>query len=231
MRRPQLTDDGPALQRLLTAEQVFYGGDSDRVNFGQSFFSFVNADVRAILPWYKAVGQETDNFVQLPGLNLLTISEHRDKYSVVSFGRTGIKGFTHGHRTTAGSLAFITAGQSPFYPILERYRLWSYYDTGGVIFVGPDQLPPFDLSITMVNEVGDAASIFVRGIEIIDSSRSIGVQDIQLTEVFSYIAVEASQFQLLVRASGGGKAQPAPGYGPLPGASNGAPPKVGHSGW
>jgi hypothetical protein len=83
----------------------------------------------------------------------------------------------------------------------------------------------------MVNEVGDAASIFVRGIEIIDSSRSIGVQDIQLTEVFSYIAVEASQFQLLVRASGGGKAQPAPGYGPLPGASNGAPPKVGHSGW
>lgn len=197
-RSPYMSDDKSALDRLLTAEQVFYGGDANRVNFGQSFFSFVDADVRAILPWYKSVGQDTDNFVKLPGLNLITISEHRDKYPVVSFGRTGIKGITHGHRTTAGSLAFITAGQSPFYPILERYRLWSYYDTGGAVFVGPDQLPPFDLSISMINEIGDATTLLVKGIEIIDSSRSIGVQDIQLTEVFSYIAIEASQFQLLV---------------------------------
>lgn len=198
-RVPYITDDSSVLQRLLTDEQVFYGGPTDSLgHLGRSFFSFINADVRAILPWYKELGRGESNYVNLPGLNLITISEHRDKYPVVSFGRTGVKGFTHGHRTTAGSLGFITAGHSPFYPVIQRYSRWAFAETGGLSFVGPDQIPPFDLSITMINEVGDATALFVRGIEIIDSSRSIGVQDIQLTEVFSYIAVEASQFQLLV---------------------------------
>lgn len=185
----------------MNGEQVFYGGPpQDPGKYGQSFFSFINAEVRAILPWFSGVDSKVDNFVMLPGLNLLTVSEHRDKYPVVSFGRIGVKGTTHGHRTTAGSLGFITAGQSPFLPIIQRYSLWSFYDTGGLSFVGPDQLPPFDLSITLVNEVGDASTLFVRGVEVIDSSRSIGVQDIQLTEVFSYIACEASQFQLVLES-------------------------------
>jgi hypothetical protein len=153
-------------------------------------FSFTDVHATAIMPFVMPGATEPPT-VMLPGLTLISISEHRDVYPVVSLGRRGINGFTTGHKTTAGTLAFVDFGESPWAGVIRKYAAWrgTPEDT---IMISPDQLPPIDISIILHNDKGDAATILIRSMKILDSSRNISVRDIQLSEVFSFMAANVT---------------------------------------
>jgi len=158
--------------------------------------SFGDSEVRLVLNWFNyskrtSRGTGAPHVVKLPGMTLLTISEHRDVYPVVSGGKRGIKGFTRGHKTTAGSLGFVSYGRNPFEQALLRYMEWTEEAAGSLTNISPDEMPPMDLHITM-HTYENIYAIFIKGLNIVDSSRIIGVDDPQVTEVYSYIAARAT---------------------------------------
>ncbi len=153
-------------------------------------FSFTDVHATIILPFILP-GTGKPPTVSLPGLTLFSISEHRDQYPVVALGRRGIKGFTSGHKTTAGSMGFVLFGESAFAEAIRQYAAWRGVPSD-TYFTSPDELPPFDLSLIFHNEKGDAANILIRSMKIVDSSRNISVRDIQLTESFSWMAAKVT---------------------------------------
>lgn len=154
-------------------------------------FSFTDVHAALVLPfWYPEKGKNAPTTL-LPGLTLVSISSHRDVYPVVSLGRRGIKGFTEGHGTIAGSLGFNSPGRSPFAGAIIAYNKWQD-NLARVTFTNPDELPPMDLNLLFFNDEGDVGNILIRSLKIVDSAKNISVQDIQMTEVYSFIAASVT---------------------------------------
>lgn len=174
-------------------EQIKWFNDTtwdEEYGFPQAF-SFVDVKATIVLPFIPKPG--VSQVCSLPGLTLLSTSEHRDVYPVVSLGRRGIKNYTTGHRTTAGTLGFTLTGQSPFAEAISKYCAWKN-GLGTVTLTSIDELPPFDISLHFITERGAefGASVVLRGVKILDRSQNISIRDIQLNEAYSFMAVNSS---------------------------------------
>jgi hypothetical protein len=163
-------------------------GDDSFGNRGKlrGTFSFADIDARLILPFVAKQGIYSPQ-IPLPGLTFISISSHGDVYPVVAMGSKRIKGFTTGHCTYGGSLGFIVHGEHAFSEAVARYTAWAKGEWGDFGYVSPQQLPPLDLSVTMVNSDGQASILYIKSFKLIDMAKAMGVDDIQIRETYSFI--------------------------------------------
>jgi hypothetical protein len=68
------------------------------------------------------------------------------------------------------------------------YNAWCDI-SGQTEITEPDTLPPLDLSLVFVNERQEVSRVLIRGLEILDRANNISVQDVQLSEVYSFLAI------------------------------------------
>lgn len=139
-----------------------------------TFRSFTATDI------YATVLLSDSTEFHLGNLSLISVSTHRDSFPVGAMGYVAPRGFTKGHRTVAGSLVFSGIDRNAFY---ELGRIWS---PGYTLY---DTLPPFDVLIVYVNEMGDAAYERIEGIEILDYSRTVSLENLIPYESYSYSAI------------------------------------------
>jgi len=187
--------------QALTANDPKYGN--------WDAFSFTNIFAQILLPFLApkyntkaskstTTGNLTEHWgstVELPGLTLIALSEHRDVYPVVGFGRTGIKSFTTGNILHAGTLGFTIFDENPFANAIRAYAAWRGEEPTAdhVNFTSPTELPPFDINLIFFNDRGDAAATqLIRSVKLIDSSKNISTNDVQLTDSYSFMAASVS---------------------------------------
>lgn len=140
------------------------------------------ADLNAVILPQPELG--INEPVHLGSLSMLSVSTHRDKFPVTSCARVGPKGFTAGHRTIAGSLAFNTLDREAFTKLTMATRAkWNIAD-----FMSADEYPFFDIVITCVNEAGNASYSAIYGVTILDSGMTYSLDNIILMESYSYMA-------------------------------------------
>lgn len=149
-------------------------------------FAFFDIQANAVLPFHRPALQ-LPGHVKLTGIQLVSFSTHRDHFPVTSLGHSGIKGYTSGKKICAGTLGFSLLGEDPLTPILEIYSAWRGY-TQPLVWASPDELPPFDLSLTMVSQTGNTAAVLIRSLKITDTARNISVKDIQFSYFYSFMA-------------------------------------------
>lgn len=154
-------------------------------------FSFCDATAHVIFPFVFKAGQQKPMY-ELPGVQLLSISTHRDVYPVVAGGRRGIKGYTKGHRTVAGTIGFTVLGESPWADSLRAYARWRGVREN-LLYSHPDELPPFDILVTFFTEAGDSAFIQLRSVQVLDGAQNLNINDVQLAQTFSFMAAEATE--------------------------------------
>lgn len=154
-------------------------------------FSFCDATAHVIMPFLFPDSAERPMY-ELPGLQLISGSSHRDTYPVVSGGRRGISGFTKGHRTCAGTLGFTVLGESPWATCMRAYGKWRGLGEN-LMYSHPDELPPFDILITFMTEAGDSAFQVLRSVQILDRAQNINLNDIQLSQTFSFLCAEITE--------------------------------------
>jgi hypothetical protein len=152
-------------------------------------FSYVDLHASLVLP-FLSPGKTNIPTVELKGLTLLSISTHQDTYPVVSFGRRNIKGYTEGHTTFAGAMGFTILGRSPLVEALHELVLWK--GNTKIEFTNPTQLPPVDLVITLLNQAGESAAIFVRSLKFLDASFNISTRDIQPTDTYAFMCTNVT---------------------------------------
>ena len=132
---------------------------------------------------------------RLEGMTSLSWSLHRGSTPNRTIGKPVAAARARGGRTIAGSMIFALADHHPLlellpgdYPITTNANLEKDPDLWRPMLLA-DQIPPFDLMVTMTNEYGHASIVSLYGIEIQDEGTVIGVDNLVTELVVQYTAV------------------------------------------
>ena len=158
-----------------------------------STFAFSNASVLANIPWSNGLSVNTVHLSN--SLTLIGFSSHTDQYPVTSNGRFGIKGIKTSHTTFAGSLAFTFYGNTAFLPIIYSYA--SYIKSEDIASIPIQNVPPFDINVTLVNNSGLMSSFSIMNLKIVDTSFNIDQNTATISEAFSFIASSISNPKII----------------------------------
>lgn len=70
--------------------------------------------------------------------------------------------------------------------VVQQMRAWYH-----------DQIPPFDIVLTALNEYGHAARMIIRGVEILNAGSGISIDDITTDENMTFVATDIIPWQSL----------------------------------
>lgn len=123
----------------------------------------------------------------LAELQTLSLSSHREKYPVRALSTAYPKAFCRGPRTIAGSMIFTVFDTNVLDEFLETHP--SDYDahnptTSAII----DQIPPFDITISFANELGQVSRMGIYGVEFVNEGQTMSIEDLLLENVVQYVA-------------------------------------------
>lgn len=110
-------------------------------------------------------------------------SIYREKNPVRTLSKISVRGFTKGSRTVAGTLIFTVFDKH----IVNRIRAEVPY-LRDMVRIKTDELPTFDLYITMGNEYGASARINLYGLTIVDEGKVLSIEDLFTENQWSYMA-------------------------------------------
>lgn len=116
-------------------------------------------------------------------LTTVSYSIYRDKHPVRTLGRINTKGFTKGPRTVAGTLIFTVFQKHVVNSLKKKVPYMS-----NMLALKTDELPPFDLYITMANEYGASSRLNIYGLTIVDEGKVMSVEDMFTENQWSYMA-------------------------------------------
>lgn len=189
-----MVDPNALYSRDEVARLAFLRRTEDSTNFigtapgGLSNFGAIFAPTDMVAVAYSPL---TAQPIELGTLLFLSLSVHRDKFPVVSMGRRGVRGFTRGHRTVAGSMVFHFMDEDALTRIADELAS-AYPKAHSKRRVLSDELPPFDVFLSFVNENGFSTEFQIMGIEILDSGITVGMDDPNISETLSYAAVDVT---------------------------------------
>jgi hypothetical protein len=101
---------------------------------------------------------------------------------------------------------FRTIAQGNMQADLERQNTQLYALTALKRFDYADQIPPFDITITMVNEIGDAATMTIYGISLVNEGGGYTMDDLSSNVAYSFVSLGLSPLQPLTFGGLGGGA-------------------------
>lgn len=168
----------------------------------RTFNSFSGADMTAVF-----AGQSIGT------IQALSYSIQREKAAIYTMGSANPRAFSRGKRMIAGSLIFILFDANP---ILSHFGGAKFLaDTEELVFeqkfgngLNPDaatdesgfeshelatptyvdQIPPFDVVISAVNEYGARASMTLIGVELMNENSGFSIDDIVVEQQYTFIA-------------------------------------------
>ena len=114
-------------------------------------------------------------------LRTISYSIVRDKRPLRILGVMNPIGWTKSNRLIVGTLVFTS---------FDRYVGFQMTgtQTSPEKIVLADMLPPFDITITGLNEYGQTSRLSIRGVRIVDEGAVIGVDDMYVEQTHTYVA-------------------------------------------
>lgn len=174
------------------------------VEYMKTFTSFSGTDIITSISFPG--GNEPYIFGEL---HTISYSTHREINPVRTLGRINPAGFVRGPRTIGGSLVFAVFDQSIvrkvssfLYEKYQRELKKSTYRKYESLFSGrvkstrlkppekiiSDEMPPFDITISFSNELGNSASMQIKNVIILNEGQVMSVADIMTENTMQYIA-------------------------------------------
>ena len=182
----------------------------------RTFNSFSGADITAVF-----AGQSIGT------IQAVSYSIQREKAAVYTMGSANPRAFSRGKRMIAGSLIFILFDANPvishftgakFLADTEEMSFEQRFGNG----LNPDaatdeegfeshelatptyvdQIPPFDIVISAVNEYGARASMTITGVELMNENSGFSIDDIVVEQQYTFIATAISPWTPSEKISG-----------------------------
>jgi hypothetical protein len=132
--------------------------------------------------------------MQVPGVtspvtfgNLRTVSYSimRDKRPVRILGTINPIGWCMSNRIVAGTLIFTSFDRYVWMPMYGGNENTS---PGGVVLA--DTLPPFDITVSAINEYGNMSRLVIRGARIVDEGGVMGVDEMYIEQTHTFVALD-----------------------------------------
>jgi hypothetical protein len=135
----------------------------------------------------------------LAELQTISISTFREKTAVRACGRVGVKGYTRGPRTIAGSMIFTVFDRNVLFELLDT----SQHDADDKFRAAiKDQLPPIDITIAFANEYGALSRMGLYGVEFVSEGQTMSIEDIILEDVCQFVARDVDPMTPVVNDQG-----------------------------
>ena len=116
-------------------------------------------------------------------LATVSYSVYREKNPIRTLSRISVKGFTKGPRTVAGTFIFTVFDKH----VVNRIKSEIPY-LNNLVRIKSDELPAFDLYITMGNEYGASARLNIYGVTVVDEGKVMSIEDLFTENQWSYMA-------------------------------------------
>jgi hypothetical protein len=147
-------------------------------------------------------------------IQTLSYSVYRPTTPVYTLGRINPKGVVRGQRTIAGSIIFTVFDRHVLKKVIDSYNFKSPYDNGDGTFSQPyddsyniykfdnneldemkrnmktDEMPPFDINITFMNEYGNSSTLNLYGVHILTEGQTMSIEDMITENTMQYVAMD-----------------------------------------
>lgn len=162
---------------------------SNNINRLKSYNSYSGCDMVATLQVSSYSGLR-NNIYTLGSLQTISISTHQDKRPVRSLGNINAKEYTMGQRTIAGSLVFAVFDKhfadQMFKDSLNNINQSETQKISTIML--PDELPPFDITISYANEYGHTSRMALYGVRLINEGQVMSINDIYTENTYQFVA-------------------------------------------
>lgn len=152
--------------------------------------SFSGCDIRAGIFVPRGKSSNNDEFKEFAELQTLALSSHRGTSPVRCLGEHWAREYSRGSRTHAGTLVFSVLQNDVFQDLLSLGQHESYTPFTTV----SDQIPPFTITVSAVNELGQEAAMVIYGVVLLDTGMTLSIDDIFTESSYSFVAKWASPF-------------------------------------
>ena len=119
----------------------------------------------------------------LGSLQTLSVSTNMQRSPIRSIGNINAKDYVMGPRTIAGSLVFAVFDKHFAYEAMEAIQ----GEIGTYTFLA-DELPPFDITVTMANEYGKTSKLVIYGVRLINEGQVMSINDIYIENTYQFVA-------------------------------------------
>ncbi len=171
--------------------------------YTRTYTSFSGVDIVAYI--------DNTRFAELQGISY---SITREKAPIYTMGSPNPRSFSRGKRGIAGSMIAILFDRHSLFKVMNQSLYVAHSDENvvrrRVLGLPPkpvdqadanvtaflatptyaDQIPPFDITLTGANEVGQIMTMSIMGAEILNEGSGISIDDIVNEMAFTYIARE-----------------------------------------
>ena len=119
-------------------------------------------------------------------LQTISYSIHMEKRPVRSIGNVNAKDYVMGPRTIAGSLVFAVFNRHFAKNIMAEHN--NYFSEGQAFLV--DELPPFDVVISLANEYGLRSKLVIYGVRLLNEGQVMSVNDVYTENTYQFMATD-----------------------------------------
>lgn len=147
-------------------------------------------------------------------IQTISYSIYRPTTPVYTLGRINPKGVVRGQRTIAGSLIFTVFDRHVLKDVINAYNFAKPYQMVDGTYLQPyqdnqdtykftdtelsemkknmksDEMPPFDINITFLNEYGNSATLNLYGVHILTEGQTMSIEDMITENTMQYIAMD-----------------------------------------
>lgn len=149
---------------------------TEQADVSQFYSSYSGVDISATI-----IVPGTTSPTTFGTLRTISYSVVRDKRPLRVLGSMNPICWARSNRLIAGTLIFTS---------LDRY-VWfqltgNTFATSGILLA--DMLPPFDITLTALNEYGSSSRMSIRGVRIVDEGAVVGVDDLYVEQSHTWVA-------------------------------------------
>lgn len=119
-------------------------------------------------------------------IQTISYSIHMEKRPVRSIGNVNAKDYVMGPRTIAGSLVFAVFNKHFAKDIIADHN--GYFKEGTAFMV--DELPPFNIVISMANEYGLRSKLVIYGVRLLNEGQVMSVNDVYTENTYQFVATD-----------------------------------------
>ena len=158
-------------------EEVYGDQRTGSYEDAATYSSFSGSDIVAV-----AYVPGISDPITFATLRTVSYSLSRSVEPVRILGSTNPAAFIRSSRLIAGTLVFTSFDRYIWYKMIGDDNM----NPGGLVFA--DMLPPFDITISALNEYSQMSRLAIRGVRIVDEGAVIGVDEMYIEQVHTYMA-------------------------------------------
>ena len=136
-------------------------------------------------------------------IQTISYSIYRPTTPVYALGRINPKGVVRGQRTIAGSLIFTVFDRHVLKSVIDTLDYTKDKNNKNNLYnfssselremkdnMKTDEMPPFDINITFMNEYGRSSTLNIYGVHILTEGQTMSIEDMITENTMQYIAMD-----------------------------------------